>query len=87
MSEVPKTVWVSKYALSAGIRECEVMPDSGWGRIIQIKWPGASRGQEGVGSGEWHTTREAALARAEDMRIAEIERLKRQIAKLEALVF
>ena len=87
MPEAPKTVWVSKYALSAGIRECEVVPDPGWDNIIQIKWEGSSRGQEGVGRGEWYVTREAALARAEDMRVAEIERLRRQIAKLEALVF
>ncbi|ABY30819.1 hypothetical protein [Methylorubrum extorquens] len=80
-------MWVSKYALSAGIRECEVVPDPGWENIIQVKCVGSSRGQEGLGRSEWHTTFEAARARAEDMRAAEIRRLKPQIMKMEALMF
>jgi hypothetical protein len=78
---------VSKYALSAGIRECEVVPDTDSENIIEIRLPGSSRGQEGVGKRDWHTTFEVARTRPEDMRAAEIERLERQILKVEALVF
>jgi hypothetical protein len=36
---------------------------------------------------DWHTTPEAAIARAEEMRTKKIASLKKQIAKLEAMTF
>ena len=86
MLEAPKTVWVSKHALSKGILECEVVPTLGWKNIIHVRWPGAGV-DESLAKGEWHLTREEAVTRAREMQSAEIDSLKQKIEKLQALDF
>ena len=54
--------------------------------ILAVKvglWPDYYRGQ----GKQWHLTREAAITRAEEMRVHKIESLKKQITKLENLKF
>lgn len=75
-------VWITKYALTRGIQEVEaehrgddvVLPkgDGFWGVIAKP---------------HWHESREAAVARAEEMRRKRIETLRKQIARLEKLMF
>ena len=82
-------VWVTKYAMSGkGVIPCEEAkcPIEGGMAVIP--------GDRSIGSfdnylhgNDWHTTPEAAIARAEEMRTKKIASLKKQIAKLEAMTF
>lgn len=86
MTKVPKTVWVTKYALTRGIAECEVVDAPDWTYVAWVRWPGEEH-RTSTTAAERHPTREAALARAEEMRAAKIASLKRQIDRLESLEF
>lgn len=76
-------IWVTKYALTAGIQEVEAdtveesmagyKDSSGWRLWVHGK--------------DWHRTRDSAVERAEEMRVAKIASLKKSIAKLEKLSF
>lgn len=77
-------VWITKYALTSGIEELHggqhwssatrfVTKRHGWDWVF--KRP------------DWHTTKEEAIARAEEMRTKKIANLKEQISKLEKLKF
>lgn len=74
--------WVTKYALTAGIKCVE-------GKVRHSV--DSEMLSYGIGIGqcvfrnEWQRTPEAALARAEEMRKAKIASLKKSITKLEAL--
>lgn len=85
MSEAPKTVWVAKDALTIGLKERPVIRDDGDG--AWINYPSGPSYGVFVGSKYLHPTREAALARAEEMRAAKIASLRRQIERLESLEF
>lgn len=88
MSEAPKTVWVTKYALTRGVVERPVHSSVAHGAAMNVTMDERGWGKRDfLAVDEWHPTREAALARAEEMRAAKIASLKRQIAKLEALEF
>jgi hypothetical protein len=76
--------WVTKYALTSGIREVEGIQDE---EILVVRKTVDSYGDECFHGSEWHTTRETALARAEKMRLKHIESLKDSIAKMEKLSF
>lgn len=86
MSEAPKTVWVTKYALTRGIAECAVVDAPDWTYVAWVRWPGEEH-RTSTTTTERHPTREAALTRANEMKAAKIASLKRQIEKLEALEF
>ena len=75
-------IWNTKYALTSGISEHEVKDDVHDG-IVEI---GTCRYLHGEGR-EWHRTLKSAAIKAENMRIAKIDSLRKQIAKLEALKF
>ncbi|MCP2082240.1 hypothetical protein [Methylorubrum sp. SL192] len=83
MSERPTTVWVTKYAVTSGIYEAFVTGENN--SFLSVQHP--ARGDQVLVPSEWRPTREAALARANEMKAAKIASLKRQIAKLEALEF
>ena len=83
MSEVTKTVWVTKYALMSGIYQAFVV--GGNNSFLSVEHP--ARGGHVLLPSEHRPTREAALARAEEMRAAKIASLKRQIERLESLEF
>ncbi len=79
-------VWITKYALSEGIREAEVEKiESVPGMVSETApfWPMAFHGE----GREWHTNRQSAEDRAEIMRLNRISSLEKQIRKLKALSF
>lgn len=85
-TKVEFTAWITKYALTTGIVRSKVDCDNRYPSMV------VQRGDNGLldfhGEGkDWHKTREGAIDRAEKMRKAKIESLKKQIAKLEKLRF
>jgi hypothetical protein len=78
-------VWITKCALTKGIQQKE-------GSVSETNKESFSEvGNSWFsywGNGrEWHTTKESAIAKAEEMRVKKIASLKKQIAKLEKLKF
>ena len=74
-------VWVTKYAMSGkGVIPCEDAKSSHVDTMVVV-------GALCLHEDDWHTTPEAAIARAEEMRTKKIASLKKQIAKLEAMTF
>jgi hypothetical protein len=86
MTEAPRTVWVTKYALTAGVKQHPIVRLEEDGDLW-AKLPGSPSYGALIGPKDHHPTREAALARAEEMRAAKIASLKRQIERLENLEF
>lgn len=82
MSESTETVWITKYALTKGILRAE-------GRVSRISTSIFLFGPDSFfGEGDqWHRTREAAIARAEEMRKAKIASHEKSIEKLRKLSF
>jgi hypothetical protein len=83
MNKVKITAWVTKYALSkTGIEEVE-------GEVCHGTSSDMLRyGQHGcVHGNDWHSTREDAVKRAEQMRLNKIASLKKQLEKLEKMRF
>ena len=78
--------WVTKYALSDGVYmvEGDVCHETS---SSMLKWTTRHGGTSTTHGKDWHRTPEQALARAEEMRIAKIESLKKSIKKMEALQF
>lgn len=71
-------VWITKYALTSGIKEMEVEQSENFPDMVY------DRNDTYHGEGrDWHRTRESAIAKAEQMRLKKIESLKKQIAKYE----
>jgi hypothetical protein len=79
------TVWCTRYALTEGITEREVIEFDG--NYAQVKWPGQLNGWNLLARGDWYRTQEEALARADRMRRDRIKKLGQQIEKLGALQF
>ena len=80
-------VWITKYALTDGIREAEVSERVD-PNVVMIKGVMAdgTLDQYFHGEGkEWHRTLESAQLKAEEMRTAKIASLRKQIEKLEGL--
>ncbi len=81
------TVWVTKYALTDGIKECEI--DESVTResvYIWATWPGGTRSNL-YRQSEAYRVKDDALAHAERMREKKIKSLRKQIEKLEAMTF
>ena len=77
-------VWITKYALTTGIAEVEVEVDAAT--------PGIAVRKLGhywihLHPGEWHSTIEAAIAAAKQMRQRKIISLEKQLARLRAFRF
>jgi hypothetical protein len=80
-------VFATKYALSIGIEEFEADWNENVPSMVTKKsdrWHACSYHGEGR---DWHRTREAAVKRANAMRVKKIASLKKQIDKLEAQAF
>lgn len=77
-------VWVTKHALSTGIFE-EDVEDRGGG-LVRAPMREATTYYYGEGK-EWHRTWEEAVTRAEEMRLARIAKLERQLKQLNELRF
>lgn len=82
MSELTK-VFVTKYALTTGIFEVEAKVSDGMASFKR----GESYFMEFAHRNEFHLTREAAVARAEEMRIKKLQSIDKQIKKISAIKF
>lgn len=78
-----KTVWISKYALTAGVTEhqAEIRDGSAYPGAPFMSYVGFTMGNDA------HETREAAVAAAEAACKKKVAALKKQISKLEVLKF
>ena len=76
-----KTYWISKYALTDGIRPAKDSARLSDGYVVESTW-GVFR----IGTNA-HETFEAAAEAAETMRVRKIASLKKQLAKMEKLTF
>jgi len=76
-------VYITKYALTSGIKESEASQTSTPGLIRTMKeeWPSY------FSQKDWCADRASAIQQANSMRDKKIESLKKQIKKLEALKF
>lgn len=75
-------VWITKSAFTKGIYEREVKTHLDIGGGGMVSGPGVFETYHGEGR-EWHRTREAAVARANVMRLAKIKTLQKQLTKLQ----
>ncbi len=73
--------YITKYCLTDGIQEMDGEVSKEWPKYFVTTNPKLFL------PNCWHTTREAAVAQAEQMRIKKIASLKKQIARLEKLKF
>lgn len=74
--------WITKFALTKGIIEKEV-ENCGEGMVKESEnhFPTYYHGTD------WHTDKQCAIAKAEEMRKEKIASLKKQIEKLEKMKF
>ena len=78
-------VWITKYALTRGILQADGEADGSMFEVTDSRHPGALKIY--YHGDEWHIKRAAAVKRAEEMRRKKIASLRRQITRLEALIF
>lgn len=72
-------VWITKYALSSGIKELDVEQCDSPDMVRGNSWNDIYHGE----GREWHRTYESAVARAEEMQLKKIKSLRKQIEKWE----
>lgn len=77
-------IYVTKYALTAGIKEHEAEVN---GSMAVVRPIGTAWVTSYYYGNDWHMTANAASIRAEEMRVAKINSLRKQLAKLEAVKF
>lgn len=80
------TVWITKYALSTGIKTAERVNQSA-SHPGMVTYMNKSGYREAFHKPDWHETEDGAILRAEEMRHAKITSLQRQITKLQGLTF
>lgn len=79
-------LFITKYALTTGVEEAETEIDEDCPELVIWGLDGYHLTAYGEGK-EWHRTREGANARAEQMRLAKIASLQKQINRLEGFSF
>jgi hypothetical protein len=79
-------VWITKYALTTGIMEKDVIVEEDLPAIACDRSTPFVSYYHGEGK-EWHRTKESAINKAEEMRIRKIRSLRNQIIKLEKMSF
>ena len=81
--------YITKYALTSGIQEMEGEVNSDISdRMFSTNKGTGYYGESFFGEGkDWHRTKEGAISRAEQMRIAKIASLEKSIVKMNKLVF
>lgn len=79
------TAYISKYALTKGVQECEVEDCFSVSPTMVVDREGPYRGY--YHGNDWHRTREAAITRAEEMRTAKVASLEKQLARIRKLRF
>lgn len=80
-------VWITKYALIRGIIEAEPGIIGSYSVSIYRSKDYLPTNLFNIRSGDIHFSKESAIKKAEEMRQKEIERLKKQIKKLEEMRF
>ena len=79
-------VWITKYALTSGLFEAQAkLRDDISPTMISVEERGVHR--QCFHGNDWHRTKEAALARAEEMRIAKLKSLDKQAKRIAAMKF
>ena len=78
-------VWITKYALTKGIIEADARLTSS--DSISIKELNSDLNSNWFYKGDWHSDKESAIKKAEEMRQKKIDSLKKQIEKLERMRF
>ena len=78
--------WISKYALSTGIKEIDVEWDPDFPTMLTDRSGSLAQNYHGEGR-DWHRTRDGAVRIAREMRLKKIASLQKQISKLEKLRF
>lgn len=79
-------VYITKYAITTGVysAEADVKGDMAVQRVQRAKGSGYAQYFHGK---DWHLTEDEALDRAEEMRIAKLKSLDKQMKKISALKF
>jgi hypothetical protein len=78
-------VWITRRALTQGVIEAEaVLCKTPSGKMIEV---GSGFSSEIFHKPYWHTSREAALDHAEDLRQRRVVALHKELKKLRALKF
>jgi len=81
-------VFITKYALTKGIKECEAIAAENMDVIVIPKNIGYVNPHDlYYYKGQWHKTKELAIKRAEEMRVKKIKSLKKYIKRLEKKKF
>lgn len=81
-------LFVTTYALTAGIMEVEAEIASTSSSMIVWRNAGVRYDSHSHGEGkQWHRTREAAVVKANAMKVAKIASMKQSLKKLESLTF
>ena len=78
-------VWITKYALTKGIIEADGELTSS--ESVSILNRGLSLPTHWFYKGDWHSDKQTAIKKAEEMRQNKIVSLKKQIEKLEGMRF
>lgn len=78
-------VWITKYALTKGIIEADAKLTSS--NSVSIMELNTDLKMHWFYKGDWHSDKESAIKKAEEMRQKKIESLKKQIQKLEEMRF
>jgi hypothetical protein len=78
-------VWITKYALTAGIEVAEVeAPEAKYPRMVVVR---TGHCPQYFHLPDWHTDRKDAVARAEEMRKKKVISLEKQLNKCRAMKF
>jgi hypothetical protein len=83
MNDLIKKVWISKYALTLGVYEHKVEISSEFPKMCSS----VDNSLQCFHKGDWFFTREEAVARAEEIRKNKIVSIKKQLKKLEDMIF
>ena len=83
IKKAPTEVYVTKYALTAGIKKCKVKDVGEFG--VEVVYPGGYNGSAYFSESVCSPTLEGAMKQAEAMRKKKLASLTKQIAKLEKL--
>ena len=85
VEEIIPTVWITRYALTSGGEICEAY--NAKVQELGITYVNIIGVIVYVHNYHWHRTKEEAIARANEMKTAEIDNLQKQLKKLEKLTF
>lgn len=78
-------VWITKYALSSGVVEAELVSQDAHDGYVAVKWTRGMNGRATFHRGEWHRTESDARTRIVEMIAAKRKSLAKQATKLEKL--